>query len=182
VAAFVSVARAAQPPAKVSSMSPERWGQLEELYQAARALPPSERSALLERADPELRATVAAMLAHEEDGAFLNRPAWQGCENLLNRDALQTEYSRPDDSAELLDQTTEIRSRIERMQIVPAGFSSSRRDPGTGLTPAAEPPPDRFATLVLPAHNRRESRRSAGRERPAPGFPDHWDGSGTETI
>ena len=38
-------------------MTPERWGQLEELYQAARALPPSERSALLERADAELRAS-----------------------------------------------------------------------------------------------------------------------------
>jgi len=44
-------------------MTPERWGQAEELYEAARALPPSERTALLERADPELRATVAAILA-----------------------------------------------------------------------------------------------------------------------
>ena len=74
-------------------MTPERWGQLEELYQAARALPPSERAALLERADPELRATVAAILAQEgvrqkgdarqEDGAFLSRPAWEGRESLL---------------------------------------------------------------------------------------------------
>ena len=83
-------------------MTPERWGQLEELYQAARALPPSERTALLERADPELGATVAAILAQEgvrqkgdaaqEDGAFLNRPAWQGCESLLKGDGtLQTE-------------------------------------------------------------------------------------------
>jgi serine/threonine protein kinase len=85
-------------------MTPERWGQLEELYQAARALPPSERTALLERADPELRETVAAILAQEgvrqkgdaaqEDGAFLNRPAWQGCESLLKGDStLQTETS-----------------------------------------------------------------------------------------
>ena len=69
-------------------MTPERWGQLEELYQAARALPPSERTALLERADPELRATVASILAQEdvlrrEDGAFLDRPAWEGRESLL---------------------------------------------------------------------------------------------------
>ena len=74
-------------------MTPERWGQLEELYQAARALPPSERTALLELADPELRATVAAILAQEgvrqkrdapqEDGAFLSRPAWEGREGLL---------------------------------------------------------------------------------------------------
>src|SRR5271154_5643460 len=85
-------------------MTPERWGQLEELYHAARALPPSERTALLERADPELRETVAAILdqegvrqkgeAAQEDGTFLNRPAWQGCESLLKGDdTLPTETS-----------------------------------------------------------------------------------------
>jgi eukaryotic-like serine/threonine-protein kinase len=83
-------------------MTPERWGQLEELYRAARALPPSQRTALLERADPELRATVAAILAQEgvleqgyatqEDGAFLDRPAWEGREGLLKHDGpLQAE-------------------------------------------------------------------------------------------
>src|ERR1700693_1589951 len=83
-------------------MTPERWGQLEELYQAARALPPSERTALLERADPDLRATVASILAQEgvlekgnapqEDGAFLDRPAWEGRESLLKHDGpLQAE-------------------------------------------------------------------------------------------
>jgi tetratricopeptide (TPR) repeat protein/predicted Ser/Thr protein kinase len=83
-------------------MTPERWGQLEELYQAARALPPSQRTALLERADPELRATVASILAQEgvlvkgdaprNDGAFLDRPAWEGRESLLTHDgSLQAE-------------------------------------------------------------------------------------------
>jgi eukaryotic-like serine/threonine-protein kinase len=83
-------------------MTPERWGQLEDLYQAARALPSSERTALLERADPELRATVASILAQEgvleegdgsrEDGAFLDRPAWEGRESLLKYDSpLQAE-------------------------------------------------------------------------------------------
>jgi serine/threonine protein kinase/tetratricopeptide (TPR) repeat protein len=70
-------------------MTPERWGQLEELYQAARALPPSERTALLERADPELRAEVASLLAQEDipgNGAFLDRPAWEGRESLLKHD------------------------------------------------------------------------------------------------
>src|ERR1700733_3501266 len=70
-------------------MTPERWGQLEELYQAARALPPSERTALLERADPELRATVVSLLAQEDipgSGAFLDRPAWEGRESLLKHD------------------------------------------------------------------------------------------------
>ena len=66
-------------------MTPERWGELEELYQAARGLPPSERAALLERADPELRATVASILA-QENGAFLDRPAWEGRESLLKQE------------------------------------------------------------------------------------------------
>ena len=60
---------------------------MEELYHAARDLPASEQSALLERADPELRATVAALLAQEaarrEGGTFLERPAWEGLESLL---------------------------------------------------------------------------------------------------
>lgn len=69
-------------------MTPGRWGQLEELYQAARALRPSERAALLERADPELRAKVASILAQEDipGSAFLDRPAWEGRESLLKHD------------------------------------------------------------------------------------------------
>ena len=50
------------------------------------------------------------------------------------------------------------------------------------LIPAAEPPADRFGTLASPAHSRRESWRSGGRHRPAPGFRDRWAGSRTETI
>ena len=50
------------------------------------------------------------------------------------------------------------------------------------LLAAAEPPADQFGTLALPAHSQRESRRLGGRHRPAPGFPDHWAGSRTETI
>src|SRR5580698_1080400 len=74
---------------KLSSMTPERWGQLEELYQAALALPPSQRSALLDQADPELRAEVASILAREDipdNGAFLDRPAWEGRESLLTHE------------------------------------------------------------------------------------------------
>jgi hypothetical protein len=84
----------------MSPMTPARWGELEELYQAALALPASERTALLERADPELRATVKSILAQEGgfaqegekgdappvDGAFLDRPAWEGRESLLKHD------------------------------------------------------------------------------------------------
>ncbi len=68
-------------------MTGERWRQLEELYNAALNLPSEKRKALLERADPELRATVGAILAEESDGSegsfSLDRPAWEGCESLL---------------------------------------------------------------------------------------------------
>jgi len=73
-------------------MTPGRWEKLDELYHAARALPPSERNALLERADPELRATVLSILAREgvseagdapQPEAFLDRPAWEGRTSLL---------------------------------------------------------------------------------------------------
>jgi eukaryotic-like serine/threonine-protein kinase len=70
-------------------MTPQRWAQLEELYREASALSPSERAALLDRADPRLRAEVASLLAQEDnpdDGAFLDRPAWEGRESLLKYD------------------------------------------------------------------------------------------------
>jgi serine/threonine protein kinase len=68
-------------------VTPDHWRQLEELYQAARELPVSQQSALLERANPELRAAVASILAQEgarqEPGSFIERPAWEGMETLL---------------------------------------------------------------------------------------------------
>src|SRR6476469_6152143 len=65
--------------------------------------------------------------------------------------------------------------------IAPEHFHPSLSE-GPCLTRAAEPPADQFGTLALPAHNQRESRRLGGRHRPAPGFPDRWAGSRTETI
>jgi serine/threonine protein kinase len=76
-------------------MTPERWARLEELYHAARALPASKRRAILEGADPELRATVASILDYEDrndiDGVFLDRPAWEGRESLLKHDDTRRE-------------------------------------------------------------------------------------------
>jgi Tol biopolymer transport system component len=83
-------------------VTPERWRQVEELYHAARDLPVPSRSALLERADPELRAAVASLLAREDTAesngaAFLERPAWEGHASLLKhvsppiRESLKTE-------------------------------------------------------------------------------------------
>ncbi len=68
-------------------MTSERWRQLEELYQAALVLAPAQRDALMESADPELRATVASILSQENnptaDVLFLDRPAWEEHESLL---------------------------------------------------------------------------------------------------
>ena len=42
---------------------PSRWQQIEDLYHAALECAPSQRTALLERADPELRREVESLLA-----------------------------------------------------------------------------------------------------------------------
>ena len=46
-------------------MTPERWRQLEELYDAVKDLSPTERSARLKEADPDLRSAVEAIFAEE---------------------------------------------------------------------------------------------------------------------
>ncbi len=67
-------------------MTPERWRQLEELYDAVKDLTPSERSARLKNADPELRSGLEAILAQE--GSALEHPAWEGRASLLQTHSL----------------------------------------------------------------------------------------------
>ena len=62
-------------------MTPERWRQLEALYDAVKDLSPAERSARLKDADPELRSAVEAIFAQE--GSALEHPAWEGHASLL---------------------------------------------------------------------------------------------------
>jgi hypothetical protein len=50
-------------------MTPERWRQLEGLYDAVKDLSPAERSARLKDADPDLRPAVEAIFA--QDGSAL---------------------------------------------------------------------------------------------------------------
>jgi serine/threonine protein kinase/Tol biopolymer transport system component len=57
-------------------MDSQRWQQIEDLYNAVLARPAEERSALLDRADPEVRREVELMLAQE--GSLLDHPAWEG--------------------------------------------------------------------------------------------------------
>jgi serine/threonine protein kinase len=56
-------------------MTPERWRQIESLYQQAQHRSPAERQALLERTDPEIRSRVERMLALDSDGHILDAPA-----------------------------------------------------------------------------------------------------------
>src|SRR5580704_2916313 len=62
-------------------MTPERWRQLEELYDAVKDLSPAERSARLKDADPELRSAAEAIFAQE--GSALGHPAWEDHARLL---------------------------------------------------------------------------------------------------
>jgi serine/threonine protein kinase len=62
-------------------MTPERWRQLEGLYDAVKDLSPAERSARLRDADPDLRSAVEAIFAQE--GSALEHPAWEGDASLL---------------------------------------------------------------------------------------------------
>jgi serine/threonine protein kinase/tetratricopeptide (TPR) repeat protein len=67
-------------------MTPELWRQIEELYEVALHLPTAERNALLQGADAQLRAKVAAMLA--QDGSALDHPAWERKDWLLNTETI----------------------------------------------------------------------------------------------
>jgi len=60
-------------------MSPERWQQIQEVFDKARACDPAKRAALLQEAcedDEELRREIEWMLAHQEDAKhFIDAPA-----------------------------------------------------------------------------------------------------------
>jgi tetratricopeptide (TPR) repeat protein len=59
-------------------VTPERFGQIEELYHSVREASVDERAALLERADPELRREVESLLARESDRLILDSAALLG--------------------------------------------------------------------------------------------------------
>ena len=62
-------------------MTPRRWRQLEELYDAVKDLSPPERSVRLKDADLELRSAVEAIFA--QDGSVLEHAAWESHASLL---------------------------------------------------------------------------------------------------
>ena len=64
-------------------MSPERFRQIDELYQTARKASASDRAALLAHVDPELRREVEFLLAQPTDGGFFDRPVIENATQLL---------------------------------------------------------------------------------------------------
>jgi eukaryotic-like serine/threonine-protein kinase len=60
-------------------MSPHRWREIEDLYQAALNQEPAARAALLEAADPAVRREVESLLAQKSSkSGVLDRPVWDG--------------------------------------------------------------------------------------------------------
>ncbi len=55
-------------------MTPEKWRDLEQLYDAVRAIPDAEKNVALGLADPELREQLELIL--REDSSVLDQPAW----------------------------------------------------------------------------------------------------------
>ena len=69
-------------------MTPERFQQIEELYQAVRESTAEEQAALLARVDPEMRREIESLLAQGTGVEFLNRPALQNAPQLLEDETL----------------------------------------------------------------------------------------------
>ena len=71
-------------------MSPERWQKAKEIFHAALACAPGERSVFLDRAcgaDRALRKEVESLVAaHEKDGSFIDSPAYEAASDLLTND------------------------------------------------------------------------------------------------
>ena len=68
-------------------MTPERWQQVDQLFQAAIELPPDERTVLLDKAcagDQALRDEVESLLTSDEQGlSFIDAPAFEMAATLL---------------------------------------------------------------------------------------------------
>ena len=71
-------------------MSPERWQEIEKVYDGALACEPGQRRAFLDQScagDTELRSQVDWMLAHQnEAGRFMRVPAVEAAAQLLTID------------------------------------------------------------------------------------------------
>ncbi len=65
-------------------MTPERWKQIEELYQSAVDSGEEARTVLFAKASPDVRNTVIEMLAQQSAENILDRPAWEGAADFVD--------------------------------------------------------------------------------------------------
>jgi eukaryotic-like serine/threonine-protein kinase len=68
-------------------MTPQRWQQIETVFQAAAELQPPEREAFLDRTcgdDSDLRAEVESLLTHEGFDTFIKSPIQETARSLTN--------------------------------------------------------------------------------------------------
>jgi eukaryotic-like serine/threonine-protein kinase len=73
-------------------MTPARWRQIEDLYNAARGRDAGERAALLSSVDGDLRREVERLLDQPSSGTPLDSPAWEG----MSSGALPQPVPRPE--------------------------------------------------------------------------------------
>jgi tetratricopeptide (TPR) repeat protein/tRNA A-37 threonylcarbamoyl transferase component Bud32 len=94
-------------------MKPERWQQIENVFNAALACPPRERAALLVKTcggDEALRREVESLLdQHERTGGFRNRPPWQAAPIVTEQETSAGEPSA--DAAEQSRTTGDLAGR-----------------------------------------------------------------------
>ena len=74
-------------------MSPDRFRQIEQLFQSAREATAGDRAALLAKADPELRREVELLLREPTRSGFLERPAIQNATQLEDTTVTVTEMA-----------------------------------------------------------------------------------------
>ena len=70
-------------------MTPERWQQVKAIFHSALEHEPAESSAFLASAcsgDESLRREVESLLGHEQDGNFIDSPAYEAAAELLMED------------------------------------------------------------------------------------------------
>jgi serine/threonine-protein kinase len=80
-------------------VKPERWGQIDKLFQAALALDPADRSAFLDHAckgDESLKKEVESLIAsHDSAGSFMSSPAIEANPSLIATDDTDSIFKQP---------------------------------------------------------------------------------------
>src|SRR5438132_8306323 len=88
-------------------MTPERWQNVKEIFQAALERTPEERAAFLSEAcdrDESLRKEVESLIAsHQKDGSFIDSPAYEAAAQIVG-DKVQLESGRTISHYKVLDQ------------------------------------------------------------------------------